>query len=95
MKLSMGKLSVLGLVLTAAAAVTAAFTPKEESKQFNGIQAASTGGAGNQITCINQSGTPNCTFTADSGTTNGNGTSGEGNPNTDTANGNNSSQSPS
>jgi hypothetical protein len=68
-KLSVRKLSLLGLVLTAASAVTAAVLPKDDSLVFNGVQQPSTGGAGNQKTCVDQSGVKNCTFTAPSATT--------------------------
>lgn len=71
-KTSFRKLSLLGLVLMGASAVTAAILPKTDSKKaFNGIQVASTGASG-QISCINQSGDLNCTVTASATTTNPN-----------------------
>lgn len=70
-KLSIRKLSLLGLVLMAASAVTAAVLPKDDSKKtFNGKQQDSTGGGGNQVSCINQSATSySCTYTAGTATT--------------------------
>jgi hypothetical protein len=53
-KLSMRKLSLLGLVLMAASAVTAAVMPKDKSDKIvraNGSLTASTGACGNQVTC--------------------------------------------
>jgi hypothetical protein len=68
-KLSVRKLSLLGLVLMAASAVTAAILPKNEPKAFNGVQTASTAlNLSGQVTCVNIPGTKNCTFTANSGT---------------------------
>jgi hypothetical protein len=90
-KLSVRKLSLLGLVLMAASAVTAAILPKETPKTFDGVLQGSTG-AVNQKTCVDVSGVKNCTFTADSGTTGGVGSSDA----TDTGGGGtlNSSKSP-
>lgn len=69
-KLSMRKLSLLGLVLMAASAVTAAIIPsKTEGKLVNGIVDDSTGGGGQQLTCIPQSGGQACTATDEEFTT--------------------------
>jgi hypothetical protein len=90
-KLSFQKLSILGLVLMGASAVTAAILPKSNSngKLFaNGhLFANSTGGSGAALNTCKAAGTEavNCDFTATAGvasyTTDGSGTS------TDAANG--------
>lgn len=75
-KSSIRKFSLLGLVLVAASAVTAAILPKNDSPRiFDGVQAASTGGDGNQKSCINVAGTKDCSITEGTFTTDGVGTS--------------------
>jgi hypothetical protein len=65
---SMKNLSLLGLVLMGASAVTAAILPKEKANAFrvsDGALANSIDGASNaQKTCIQQVGANECDFTA-------------------------------
>jgi len=60
---SIKKLSLLGLVLTGASAITAAVLPKNEPKKTTGTLVASVGAGGvQQLTCV--AGTGACTLTA-------------------------------
>jgi hypothetical protein len=88
---SLRKLSLLGLVLMAASAVTAAILPKNEPKKIGPGQLADSAAAGvsGQKTCVQNSDLNQCTFTA-SGTTE----VGDSSGNTDTGGTLNSSQSP-
>jgi hypothetical protein len=56
--------SLTGLLLVAVSAIAAGILPKTSPELFNGVLANSTGGTGNQKTCINVAGSKNCHYTA-------------------------------
>jgi hypothetical protein len=89
-KSSMQKYSILGLVLLAASAVTAAIVPSKAKEDRMGKVLASTGGFGNQVTCVDTVHPQVCNVTADTVSTGGVGTS----ANRFSSTGKHSSQSP-
>lgn len=64
-KSSIRKISILGLVLMGASAVTAAILPRNDSpKIFDGVLQDSTSSGGGQKSCVDIEGTDDCTLTA-------------------------------
>lgn len=68
-KVSIRKFSILGLVLMAASAITAAFVPaKKDARETGVLVATNTPRVSGQLTCVAGTGSPACNITASSTT---------------------------